>query len=161
MWQTSIQSDTAILAGNTDANGVGLLEIYDLSRPRTRTGQYQHSREVGTGGDMMIAGFILEGGGGADAIIVRGLGPSLAGSGIPNVVADPQMELRNSDGALVRSNNNWADDPAQASLISAAGLAPGNALEAAIVENLSWTIHGVALWHGNGPHRAWSKFMTM
>jgi hypothetical protein len=129
---------TAIVAGNAEATGIGLLEIYDLSTNQdSGLANISTRGKVGTGGDIMIAGFILEGGGGADAVIVRGLGPSLAGLGIPNMLADPQLELRNSDGALVRSNNNWADDPAQASLISAAGLAPGNTLEAAIMENLS------------------------
>ena len=129
---------TAILAGNADTTGVGLLEIFDLS-PNQDSGLANISTRgnVGTVNDIMIGGFIVDGGGGADAIIVRGLGPSLAALGIPNVLINPQLELRNSNGGLIRSNNNWMDDPAQAALISAAGLAPGNTLEAAIVESLS------------------------
>jgi hypothetical protein len=129
---------TAILAGSAGTTGVGLVEIYDLS-PNQDSGLANISTRgnVGTGDDIMIGGFILDGGGGADAIIVRGLGPSLAAFGIPNVLANPQLELRNSNGVLLRSNNNWMDDPAQAGLISAAGLAPGNTLEAALVESLS------------------------
>jgi hypothetical protein len=129
---------TAILAGNADTTGVGLLELYDLSTNQdSRLANISTRGNVGTGNDIMIAGFIVDGGGGADAIIVRGLGPSLAAFGIPNVLANPQLELRNSNGVLIRSNNNWMDDPAQAVLINAAGLAPGNTLEAAIVESLS------------------------
>ena len=129
---------TAILAGNAGTTGVGLLEIFDLS-PDQDSGLSNISTRgnVRTGNDIVIAGIIIDGGGGADAIIVRGLGPSLAAFGIPNVLPNPQLELRNSNGDLLRSNNNWIDDPAQAAWTSAAGLAPGNTLEAAIVESLS------------------------
>ena len=131
-------SYTAILRGTADTTGVGLVEIYDLSPNQdSRLANISTRGNVGTGDDIMIAGFIVEGGGGADAIIVRGLGPSLAAFGIPNVLANPQLELRNSNGVLIRSNDNWMDDPAQAGLISAAGLAPGNNAEAAIAESLS------------------------
>jgi hypothetical protein len=132
---------TAILAGNAGTTGVGLVEIYEIhdlsTNQDSRLANISTRGNVGTGNDIMIGGFILDGGGGADAIIVRGLGPSLAAFGIPNVLANPQLELRDSNGMLLRSNNNWMDDPAQAGLISAAGLAPGNTLEAAIVESLS------------------------
>jgi hypothetical protein len=129
---------TAILAGNAAATGVGLVEIYDLSTNQdSKLANISTRGNVGTGDNIMIAGFILNGGGGADAIIVRGLGPSLTAAGIPNVLADPQLELRNSNGELLRSNNNWMDDPAQAELIGQAGLTPDNTLEAVIVESLS------------------------
>jgi hypothetical protein len=129
---------TAILAGNADTTGVGLLEIYDLSPNQdSRLADISTRGNVRTGDDIMIAGFILEGGGGTDAIIVRGIGPSLAAFGLPNVLANPQLELRNSNGGLIRSNDNWGDDPAQAGLISAAGLAPSETPESAIVESLS------------------------
>ena len=70
---------TAILAGNAGTTGVGLVEIYDLSTNQdSRLANISTRGNVGTGDDIMIAGFILDGGGGADAIIVRGLGPSLS-----------------------------------------------------------------------------------
>jgi hypothetical protein len=48
------------------------------------------------------------------------------------VLADPILELRDSNGTLLKANNNWQDDPAQAAEITAAGLAPDNNLESGI-----------------------------
>ena len=67
---------------------------------------------------------------------MRGIGPSLTALGVPNALADPTLELRNSNGALIIANDDWQDDPAQAAEIMAAGLAPSNNLEAAIAEAL-------------------------
>ena len=130
---------TAILAGNADAIGVGLLEIYDLSANQdSRLANISTRGKVGTGDDIMIAGFILHAGGnGEDAIIVRGLGPSLSAAGLGlNALPDPKLELRNSQGALIASNDNWMDDPNQAAIIQGAGLAPGNNLESAVAVTL-------------------------
>src|SRR5204863_2148241 len=57
-------------------------------------------------------------------------------AGVPNVLADPTLELRDGNGALIRANNDWQDDPVQAALITAAGLAPTNTLESAIAATL-------------------------
>ena len=57
-------------------------------------------------------------------------------AGWGTVLANPTLELRNSNGALIRGNDDWQDDPAQAAIISAAGLAPSNTLEAAIAAPL-------------------------
>ena len=62
---------------------------------------------------------------GNDNVILRGIGPSLAGSGVPTVLADPTLELRDGNGALIRSNNDWMDKPDQAAIITAAGLDAG------------------------------------
>jgi hypothetical protein len=84
----------------------------------------------------MIAGFILRAGGnGENEIIVRGLGPSLSAFGL-NGLPDPKLELRDSQGALIASDDNWMDDPNQAAIIQAAGLAPSNSLEPAIAVTL-------------------------
>ncbi len=53
-----------------------------------------------------------------------------------SVLADPTLELRDSNGTLLISNNDWQDNPAQAALITAAGLAPSNNLESAIAATL-------------------------
>ena len=127
---------TAILAGNADTTGVGLVEIYDLSTNQdSRLANISTRGNVGTGDDIMIAGFILGGASGEDTIILRGLGPSLSGTGV-SALPDPKLELRNSQGALIASNDNWMDDPNQAAIIQAAGLAPSNNLESAIAATL-------------------------
>ena len=129
---------TAILSGNAGVVGVGLVEVYDLSMNQdSKLGNISTRGFVSTGDDIMIAGFILGNNPGDDNVILRGIGPSLAGSGVPTVLADPTLELRDGNGALIRSNNDWMDDPIQAALITAAGLAPTNSLESGIAATLA------------------------
>jgi hypothetical protein len=55
---------------------------------------------------------------------------------VPNPLADPKLELRDANGVLIRSDNDWQDDPAQAAQLTAAGLAPTSNLDAAIMATL-------------------------
>jgi hypothetical protein len=55
---------------------------------------------------------------------------------VNNPLPNPTLELRNGDGALIKTNNDWQDDPAQAATLSAAGLAPSNDLESGIAVTL-------------------------
>jgi hypothetical protein len=86
----------------------------------------------------VIAGFLLSDGNGSNRIIVRGIGPSLAPNFFPvsAVLADPTLQLRDANGALLISDNDWQDNPAQAAAITAAGLALTNNLEAGIAATL-------------------------
>jgi hypothetical protein len=129
---------TAIVRGNGANNtGVGLVEVYDLDQAAaSKLGNISTRAFVNTGSNIVIAGFMLANGGGNDNVIVRGLGPSLSASGLSPVLANPTLELRNSDGTLLVSNNDWQDNTAQAAAISASGLAPTNNLEAAIAATL-------------------------
>jgi hypothetical protein len=128
---------TAIVRGKSNTSGVALVEVYDLSQAAaSKLANISTRAFVSTGGDILIAGFILGNGTMPDNVIVRGIGPGLAGLGVPNALADPRLELRDSNGALIRANDNWMDDPAQQALIMAAGLAPTNPLESAIAETL-------------------------
>ena len=54
-------------------------------------------------------------------MIVRGLGPSLSALGVPTVLANPTLDMRNANGTLVFTNNDWQDNPVQAGIIAAAG----------------------------------------
>ncbi|MGH7485774.1 MAG: hypothetical protein ACREMY_09265, partial [bacterium] len=130
---------TAIVGGKDDTSGVGLIEAYDLNSATTNSKLANISTRafVDTGNNVVIAGFILGGNTGDDNIIVRGIGPSLGALGVPDALADPTLELHNSNGALIIGNNDWQDDPNQAAIISAAGLAPTNDLESAIAATLS------------------------
>lgn len=128
---------TAIVSGKNNTSGVALVEVYDLDQAAaSKLGNISTRAFVSTGSNIVIAGFILGGNGGDDSVILRGIGPSLS-PGVPNALDDPTLELRDSNGALIRANNNWQDDPIQAATIMAAGLAPTNPLETAIAATLA------------------------
>jgi hypothetical protein len=128
---------TAVARGKNNATGIGLIEVYDLSQAvLAKLANISTRAFVNSGNDIVIAGFILGGNGGNDRIVLRGIGPSLTPLGVPNALADPTLELRDGNGALLLSNNNWQDDPAQSAELVAAGLAPTNPLESAIAATL-------------------------
>jgi hypothetical protein len=81
----------------------------------------------------MIGGFIITGND-PKKVILRAIGPSLAGFGIVDPLADPVLELHGSDGSLIATNDNWK--ATQQSEIEATGLQPQNDLEGAIVRTL-------------------------
>ena len=130
---------TAILRGTGDTSGVAVVEAYDLE-PGTDSKLANISTRglVGTGENVMIGGFIL-GGPGFRRLIVRAIGPSLA-PGIANALADPTLELRDGQGTLIGSNDNWkTNDQTQQSQeaeVRATTVIPTNDLESAIVVSL-------------------------
>ena len=85
-----------------------------------------------TGDNALIGGFIVTGTQ-PKKVIVRAIGPSLA-SFFTGVLADPVLELRNSSGGLIMSNDNWRSN--QEAEIIATGIPPSNDLESAIVATL-------------------------
>jgi len=129
---------TAIVRGKNNTSGVALLEVYDLNQAAaSKLANISTRAFVSTGTDIVIAGFILGGHGGIDNVIVRGIGPSLTQFGARNALANPTLELRDSNGSLIRADNDWQDDPAQATIIAAAGLAPANSRESGIAATLA------------------------
>jgi hypothetical protein len=130
---------TGILKGQNNGVGVGLVEVYDVSQAAaSKLGNISTRGFVSTGDEIMIGGFILGGNNTGQAnIVVRGLGPSLTAFGIPDVLANPELELRDSTGTVIRANNDWMEDPEQKALLIAAGLAPTNAMESAIYVTLA------------------------
>jgi hypothetical protein len=128
---------TAIVRGNGGTSGIGLIEVYDLSQAvPAKLANISTRALVGTGGDIVIAGFILGNNSGSTRIVIRGIGGSLTVLGVPNALANPTLELRDSNAALLMSNDNWQDDPAQAADLTASGLAPTNASESGIALTL-------------------------
>ena len=125
---------TAVMRGKGNSAGVGLLEVYELDGSTQAIVANISSRGVVQSGDnVMIAGLIVGGSAAESRIVVRALGPSLAGAGVPNPLKDPTLQLLDRDGTVVRQNDNWQDDAAQASQLTTIGIAPVNALESAMV----------------------------
>ena len=113
--------------------------------------------KVGSGQNVLIGGFIIQGSQ-PKTLILRAIGPSLVSSGVQNVLANPVLELRDSAGALVASNNDWQDT--QASQIQQSGIAPTNPLESAMLKTLapgSYTAVGAAM--DGGQANGLSKLM--
>ena len=90
--------------------------------------------DVQTGDGVGIGGFILTGSD-PKKVVVRALGPSLTGLGVPGALQDPTLELHDHTGATIAFNDNWKDT--QQSAIQATGLAPSDDHEAAMVQTLS------------------------
>ena len=90
---------------------------------------------VGGGANTLIGGFIVGGSALANnAVVVRAIGASLARTGVTNPLSDPMLELHDSTGAIIASNNDWQDT--QKAQISGSGLAPTDPHESAIYATL-------------------------
>jgi len=124
-------SYTAVLRGKGGGTGIGLVEVYDLDADATATVVNISTRGfVLTGDNVMIGGLIITGDDRA-GLVLRGIGPSLSEVGVPDVLADPMLELRDGNGVLLQANNNWRDT--QEVPLRYSGLAPANDLESAII----------------------------
>lgn len=128
---------TAILAGKGGGTGVGLVEVYDLAQTaNARLANISTRGFVDTGDNVMIGGLILGPGGvGASRIVFRAIGPSLTNFGVPNALADPTIDLRDQNGNSLATNDDWKST--QQAEIQAAGLAPANDAESALVQVLA------------------------
>ena len=130
---------TAVAQSFTDAQqppttGVGLFELYDLHTTAGRAANISTRGQVLGGDNVLIGGFII-GGAETKSLIARAIGPSLGGLGVANPLADPTIDLRDSNGQLVQSNDDWQQGP-DATAISGAGLAPTSPKESALLAPL-------------------------
>ena len=100
--------------------------------PQKRLSNVSTRALVQTGDRVAIGGFIITGGG--KSVIVRALGPSLTALGVPGALADPVLDLYDSTGTLIASNDNWRSS--QQAEIQQTGLAPTNDSESAMIQSL-------------------------
>jgi hypothetical protein len=122
---------TATVRGVSDGTGVGLIEAYDLDQTvNSKLANISTRGFVQTGDDVLIAGTIVLGQA-PQRVLVRAIGPSLSVGG---KLEDPVLELRNGNGTLIRSNDNWRSD--QEAEIMATTIPPSNDLESALIETL-------------------------
>jgi uncharacterized delta-60 repeat protein len=125
---------TVVVRGKNDATGIGLFEVYDLDQAvNARLANVSTRGFVETGDNVMIGGTIIVGNNPA-RVLLRAIGPSLANFGVANALADPVLELHDSNGGLIAINYDWRDD--QEADIIATGIQPSNNLESAIVRDL-------------------------
>jgi len=129
---------TAVLKGNGGAEGIGIVEVYDLDQAAdSKLANISTRGFVETDNGVMVGGLIVgpSFAAGSAKVVVRALGPSLANFGIKGTLADPTLDLVNASGTILRSNDDWQSS--QQAEIEAAGLAPSVAAESALVENVA------------------------
>jgi N-acetylneuraminic acid mutarotase len=115
---------TALVRGKNGGLGIGLIEVYDVFF--AQLANISTRGFVGLGDNAMIGGFIAgPGDSEKERILVRAIGPSLP---LPGPLSDPALELRDSNGSIIATNDNWKIDSqtgqSQEAAIRAAGVTP-------------------------------------
>jgi hypothetical protein len=120
--------------------GVVLVEGYDTETPTSAGARFTNVSArslVGTGSDVLVAGFVVSGTG-TKTLLIRGVGATLGGFGVGGVLQDPQLVVRNSSNStIVASNDDWNGNATVASTASTLGaFALSSNLDAALVVSL-------------------------
>lgn len=132
-----INGTRSIWALGTGA-GVVLVEAYDTGAPSAaRLVNVSARNRVGTGDNILIAGFNISGTGGPKPLLIRAVGPGLAALGVPGTLADPKLELFDSTTAKVAENDSWNASLTPVFSSVGAFLLPAGSRDAALVVSLS------------------------
>jgi hypothetical protein len=113
------------------ANALDTLQLH--IRPARSLKNISTRVRVGTGDDVVIGGFIISGSK-SKRILIRGIGPSLRAYGLNPVLEDPTLELHDSSGNTLVSNDDWTT---QRSEVESTGIPPAAPTESAIVASLA------------------------
>src|SRR5690606_28285911 len=108
-----------------EVGGRVLFEAYDADGENARGRLINLSTRTGVGsggsGDVLTAGFVIEGHG-LLRVLVRGVGPTLGGFGVPDVLADPAITLFGAESEVLAENDDWAEADGD---VAAAGVQVG------------------------------------
>ena len=117
-------SRTAHVSGRT--GGVVLVEAYDAGSGTAQKFTSLAARnKVGTGANILIAGFTLSGEGSRN-LLIRAVGPTLGAFGVAGTLSDPKVQVY-SGSAIVAENDNWSSSLAPTfSSVGAFGLTTGS-----------------------------------
>ena len=142
------------MSGVNGTTGIASAEVYALGDvssglPAPKKFRNISTRgNVGTGDNVLIGGTIVQGSA-AQRVIVRAIGPDLAGAGVSGPLQDPTLELRDAEGTLLLANDDWRSDQEQE--IIASGLAPQDNRDSAILTTLLPTSYtAIVRGKGNG-----------
>lgn len=131
--------------GDSPSGGVVLFEVYrfDDGLPNEgRLGNVSTRGYVGTGGSVMIPGFIFE----CFApqtrkFLIRAVGPELDRFGVTEVLANPKLSVVDANRQVIAANDDWSTAPANAlqcreafALCGAFGLTEGSKDAALVIE---------------------------
>ncbi len=124
------------VGAGTAAQGVAIVEVYEADASPSTLVNLSCRARVGTGADILIAGFVIDGTE-RRRLLIRAVGPTLGTLGVTGTLADPKLEIIPAGGTTpIASNDNW--DASLAPVMAGAGafaLTPGSK-DAALVVTL-------------------------
>jgi len=129
------QAYTAVGYTHTNDAGLGIVEVYDLAPAAdSELANISTRGTVENGDNILIAGFTIIGSEPL-RVIVRAIAPSLRKNlTYEKTLDDPTLELRDRNGLLLASNDNWRSN--QEAEIIATTIPPEDDRESAIVQTL-------------------------
>jgi hypothetical protein len=105
------------------ASGIGLVELYELDASDNRGLVNLSARaEVGADDLVMIPGFAVQGDEPVQ-VLVRGVGPTIGSFGVQGFLADPEIEVFDSDNVSIGGNDDWGTNADLAALQQATAAA--------------------------------------
>ena len=145
---------TAIVRGQDDSTGVALVEAFEIEEDFTRMINLSSRALVGTGADVVIPGFVVQGDL-PSRVLIRTVGPSLENRGIAGFLANPKITIYDISGTPIESNDGWQNlwDPTEiteASQLVGAFPLTENSEDAAIIMDLEPGLYTVVASGENG-----------
>jgi hypothetical protein len=119
-------------------DGVAIAEVYDAdgTAPADRLVNLSARAFVGSGGNILIGGFVITGTT-SETVIIRGIGPSLTVFGVTGVLSNPVLTVFDSSQNQVAQNTGWGNS------VASGGMAAENATAA-----IFSSVHAFALSAG-------------
>jgi sugar lactone lactonase YvrE len=116
--------------------------VRSVARPDSRLVNLSCRTQVGTGANILIAGFVVGGTGASAPLLIRGSGPALIPFGISGTLPDPKLQLFSTlgEGSLLATNDGWGGSSAISSAAAATGAfawADASSRDAALLETLA------------------------
>ncbi len=105
---------TAIVRGQNGSTGVALVEAFEVEQNLTRMLNISARALVGTGTEVVIPGFVVQGDL-PSRVLIRAVGPSLASSGVAGFLAHPEIRVHDVNGTAIAFNDGWQNlwDPSE------------------------------------------------
>ena len=131
----SMSFPKALLRSANNVTGMDVRTFRNDRFPVTLLGNVSTRGQVGTGENSLIGGIIVSGNN-VKRVAIRGIGPSLGARGVNQPLADPTVTVFDRQGAAIAMNDDWGT-AGQGAELTAVGLAPTNAKEAALITTLA------------------------
>jgi probable HAF family extracellular repeat protein len=150
-----VGSYTSTVSGVNSTTGIALAEIYDEDAQPATSGLVNISARanVGSGSNVLIAGFVIEGGLPAK-VLLRGIGPSLglAPFNVTGFLPQPEILLFNSAGNELGGNQGWGGSATLSAAFTQVGAfsLPAGSADAAMISTLPPGSYTVQLSGQNG-----------